>query len=50
MGGIKFEHITELTSNGTRRIAVVTALTRASDIAGETGRWSNAIDRQVSRN
>ena len=43
MGGIKFDHITELAAMGARRMAVVTALTRASDIREETRRWINAI-------
>jgi len=47
MGGIKFEHIDELTANGAGRIAVVTALTQAEDIAGETGRWIEAISRKI---
>lgn len=50
MGGIKFYHIDELTANGAGRIAVVTALTQAEDIAGETGRWSEAISRKLVRN
>jgi len=50
MGGIKFNHIDELTANGARRIAVVTALTQAEDIVGETGRWSEAISRKLARN
>ena len=43
MGGIKLEHIFELVSQGARRIAVVTALTQASDIANETRRWIQEI-------
>ncbi|MEN8136732.1 MAG: thiamine phosphate synthase [Thermodesulfobacteriota bacterium] len=50
MGGIKFNHIDELTANGASRIAVVTALTRATNIAEETGRWSSAIARKITRN
>lgn len=50
MGGIKFDHIDELTANGAARIAVVTALTQAEDIAGETGRWAAAISRGLKRN
>ncbi|MDF1578006.1 MAG: thiamine phosphate synthase [Desulfobulbales bacterium] len=49
MGGIKFNHIDELTANGAGRIAVVTALTQAKDIAGETGRWAAAISRKFIR-
>jgi thiamine-phosphate pyrophosphorylase len=43
MGGIKLEHIQELTSCGARRIAVVTALTQAEDIRGETQKWIREI-------
>ncbi len=43
MGGIKFAHINELTAQGTQRIAVVTALTQATDIADETRRWQRKI-------
>ncbi len=39
MGGIKFKHITELKALGAQRIAVVTALTMADDIASETRKW-----------
>jgi len=45
MGGIKLEHVEELTALGVRRIAVVTALTQAKDIAGETARWIEAIEK-----
>jgi thiamine-phosphate pyrophosphorylase len=50
MGGIKFNHLPELLAHGARRIAVVTALTRATNIAEETGRWTSAIRRQLGRN
>lgn len=43
MGGIKFQHIQELTALGAKRIAVVTALTEAADIEAETRRWLAAI-------
>lgn len=43
MGGIKKEHIPELTAMGARRLAVVTALTQADDIASETGSWLEAL-------
>lgn len=43
MGGIKPEHIRELTAAGARRLAVVTALTTAPDIAAATRAWINAI-------
>ena len=48
MGGIKLEHVQELAAYGVRRIAVVTALTQAEDIAAETRRWIAAIDRASS--
>lgn len=44
MGGIKLEHVPELVANGVQRIAVVTALTKAPDIALETERWINTIN------
>jgi len=43
MGGIKRQHVRELAGLGARRIALVTALTKASDIAGETARWIEEI-------
>jgi thiamine-phosphate pyrophosphorylase len=43
MGGIKFDHITDLAATGARRIAVVTALTRADDIRKETEKWISTI-------
>lgn len=43
MGGIKQEHIPQLTAAGARRIAVVTALTQAPDIAAATRAWITAI-------
>jgi len=43
MGGIKKEHIPELIAMGARRLAVVTALTCADDIAAETRAWLAAI-------
>jgi len=46
MGGIKKEHIPELTALNARRIAVVTALTCAADIAAETREWIKAISAQ----
>jgi thiamine monophosphate synthase len=48
MGGIKKEHIAVLTQRGARRLAVVTALTRAKDIASETDFWIKEIERQQS--
>lgn len=43
MGGIKLEHIPQLFALGARRIALVTALSQAPDIAAETARWVQAI-------
>lgn len=43
MGGIKLEHIEGLCAAGVRRIAVVTAISQAGDIAGETARWIRTI-------
>ncbi len=47
MGGIKFNHIPELTRLNARRIAVVTALTKAPDITDETKRWLAEIQRTL---
>ncbi len=43
MGGIKLEHVQKLVALGASRIALVTALTGAPDIAEETGRWVEKI-------
>jgi thiamine monophosphate synthase len=43
MGGIKLVHVAELVARGATRIAVVTALTQAPDIAAETDRWIETI-------
>jgi len=43
MGGIKKEHISELVAAGARRIAVVTAITAADDMAAATAELSRAI-------
>ena len=43
MGGIKFSHIKELVALGAKRIAVVTALTRAGDIEAEARKWLTAL-------
>jgi thiamine-phosphate pyrophosphorylase len=45
MGGVKWKYIHEVVAKGARRIAVVTALTQAEDIAAETRRWIDEIDR-----
>ena len=47
MGGIKYGHIDELVARGVRRIAVVTAISQAHDIKGETARWVRAISAVV---
>ncbi len=44
MGGIKLNQIKELCAVGAKRIAVVTAISKASDIAVETALWLKAID------
>jgi thiamine-phosphate pyrophosphorylase len=49
MGGIKLNHVRELVARGARRIAVVTALTRAEDIAAETRCWIEAIDKATGQ-
>lgn len=43
MGGIKFDHLKQLTDLGAQRIAVVTALTQANDIKAETKKWLTAL-------
>ncbi len=48
MGGIKKEHIAELTAVGARRLAVVTALTAADNIAQETRLWHGAIVQKLT--
>lgn len=48
MGGIKKEHIAELTALGARRLAVVTALTAADDIGQETRLWHEAITKGLT--
>ncbi len=47
MGGIKFNHIKELCAAGVKRIAVVTAISKASDIAVETALWLKEIDSSL---
>lgn len=43
MGGVKWNHIDELLKTGVKRIAVVTAISQANDIAKETTRWQQRI-------
>ncbi len=45
MGGIKLKHVKELTAQGAKRLAVVTALTQADDITAETRKWIKAIQQ-----
>ncbi len=49
MGGIKLEHVPLLTAYRARRIAVVTALTQATDIKSETEKWIKAIKTGIQR-
>lgn len=49
MGGIKLDHVPGLVARGARRIAVVTALTRADDISEETRRWGEAIAMNIRK-
>jgi thiamine-phosphate pyrophosphorylase len=48
MGGIKLKHVRDLIARGARRIAVVTALTQAEDIAAETRCWIKEITRSIN--
>lgn len=48
MGGIHFAHLDELIGAGARRIAVVTAISQAEDIAAETKKWQEAIMEKCS--
>jgi thiamine-phosphate pyrophosphorylase len=43
MGGIKLEHLDEILRTGARRIAVVTAISQADDMAKETALWQQRI-------
>jgi thiamine-phosphate pyrophosphorylase len=43
MGGIKLDHVQELVRLGAKRIAVITALTQAKDVALETKKWQDTI-------
>lgn len=47
MGGIKYNHIEELTAAGARRIAVVTAISLADDMKAETANWVEKIRTNV---
>ncbi len=43
MGGIKEQHVEELVKAGAHRIAVVTAISQATDIERETAKWMKMI-------
>ena len=43
MGGIKLNHLDELLRAGAKRVAVVTAISKAYDIAKETTTWQQRI-------
>lgn len=43
MGGIKHNHLDSLLAAGAKRIAVVTAISKADDIAAETAIWQQRI-------
>lgn len=45
MGGIKRHHLAELIANGAQRIAVVTAITQAANMAEETAAWITQIEQ-----
>jgi len=47
MGGIKSNHIKGLCAVGVRRIAVVTAISQAPDIAAETALWIKEINASL---
>lgn len=48
MGGIKLSHVQELVCRGARRIAVVTAISQAEDMAAETRLWRQSIAKVKS--
>lgn len=43
MGGIKLEHLDDVLAAGARRVAVVTAISQAADMAKETTLWQQRI-------
>ena len=47
MGGIKSNHVSGLCAAGVRRIAVVTAISQAPDIAAETALWIKEINASL---
>lgn len=48
MGGIKLHHVEDLVARGARRIAVVTAISQAPDIAAATRAWMTAIANAIA--
>lgn len=50
MGGIKLEHVNELAACGARKIAVVTAISRADNMKVETLKWQEKIRLAWSEN
>nr|MBF0221140.1 thiamine phosphate synthase [Desulfobulbaceae bacterium] len=46
MGGIKLNHVAELTAHGAHRIAVVTAITQAEEMATETRLWLDQLKQE----
>ena len=47
MGGIKLHHVAELIAAGAQRLAVVTAITKAPDMAEATRLWVETITSQL---
>lgn len=47
MGGIKINHINDVCAVGVRRIAVVTAISQAPDIAAETALWIKEMNASL---
>jgi len=48
MGGIKLQHLDELLAAGAKRIAVVTAISQAGDMAAETAIWQQRIKGETN--
>jgi len=49
MGGIKLDHVPEVVARGARRIAVVTAISEAEDMAEETAKWIRRIESHLPK-
>ena len=43
MGGIKLQHLDAILAAGAKRVAVVTAISQAEDMAAETATWQQRI-------